>query len=269
MTPEEIVEQYRPITLEEMSAVKLMNRIDTKFVMPVATLCQLLEMAREDYRVQDTEDGGRNAAYHTVYMDTDHYAMYRAHVVGHSGRQKIRVRSYVDSHLHFLEVKTKNNHGRTKKKRIAVSWDIADEGTPAEQLKPLDEGQLADTLRGDALVFVKERLRYDSQSILPVIENRFRRITLVNSAMTERLTIDQQLQFDNLRTGQHLALPTMAIVELKRDGLTTSPVLAMFQRLRVHPQGFSKYAMGLALTDPQLHPGRLKPRLMQVWKRYI
>jgi hypothetical protein len=269
MTPDDIVKEYRPITLEEMSSVKLMNRIDTKFVMPIATLCQLLEMAKGDYRVQDTESGGRNAAYHTVYMDTAQYEMYRAHVVGHSGRQKIRVRSYVDSHLHFLEVKTKNNHGRTKKKRVSVSWDIPAEGTRADLLRPLDDRQLADTLQGDTLAFVQEKLRYDSQAIHPVIENRFHRITLVNSAMTERLTIDQQLQFDNLRTGQHLELPTMAIVELKRDGQTASPVLAMFQQLRVHPQGFSKYAMGLALTDPQLHPGRLKPRLMQVWKRYL
>ena len=269
MTLQQLTTLYRPISLEEMKSVKLMNRIDTKFVMPVETLCQLLDMARADYRMQDTEAGGRNACYHTVYMDTGRYEMYRAHVVGHAGRQKIRVRSYVDSGLHFLEVKTKNNHGRTRKKRVSVQWQIATEGTPADALLTFDRGQLAATLQGETLAFVDEKLRYDAQALQPVIENRFRRITLVNSAMTERLTIDTGLQFDNLRTGRHLELPAMAIVELKRDGRQPSPVLAMLQQLRIHPQGFSKYAMGLALTDPELHPGRLKPRLIKVWRKYM
>ena len=269
MTLQQLTPLYRPISLEEMSAVKLMNRIDTKFVMSVDTLCRLLEMARPDYRMQDTEAGGRNAAYHTVYMDTTGYEMYRAHVVGHAGRQKIRVRSYVDSDLHFLEVKTKNNHGRTKKKRVSVGWQIPAEGTRADALLPLDRQQLADTLQGGTLDFVSAKLHYDARTLQPVIENRFHRITLVNSAMTERLTIDTSLQFDNLRTGRHLELPSMAIVELKRDGRQPSPVLGMLQQLRVHPQGFSKYAMGLALTDAALHAGRLKPRLIKVWKNFL
>ena len=53
-------------------------------------------------------------------FDTDDFAMYRIHQSGHTGRQKMRFRTYVSSDLQFLEVKTKNNHGRTKKKRIKV-----------------------------------------------------------------------------------------------------------------------------------------------------
>ena len=46
--------------------------------------------------------------------------MYLIHHDRHLVRDKVRVRTYVDSHLTFCEVKHKNNKGRTKKKRIAV-----------------------------------------------------------------------------------------------------------------------------------------------------
>ena len=38
----EILKQFAPITLEEMSSVKLMNRTDTKFVTTMPMLLQLL-----------------------------------------------------------------------------------------------------------------------------------------------------------------------------------------------------------------------------------
>lgn len=46
--------------------------------------------------------------------------MYCCHETGHANRQKLRIRAYVNSGLCFLEVKTKNNHRRTHKKRITM-----------------------------------------------------------------------------------------------------------------------------------------------------
>ena len=39
---EDLLRQYAPITLDEMSGVKLLNRTDTKFVTNVPTLMRLL-----------------------------------------------------------------------------------------------------------------------------------------------------------------------------------------------------------------------------------
>ena len=111
---EELLRQFSPITLAEMSGVKLMNRTDTKFVTTMPRLMELLSMALGDYYAQDI-DGERNMLYDTTYFDTTDFAMYREHQFGHTGRQKIRFRTYVSSNLQFMEVKTKNNHGRTKK----------------------------------------------------------------------------------------------------------------------------------------------------------
>ena len=115
-----ILGTFAPITLEQMSSVKLMNRTDTKFVTNMAKLRLLLQMAQADYFVQEI-DGERNPEYDTTYFDTYNFDMYNQHQWNHTNRQKIRFRTYCVSGLQFMEVKTKNNHGRTKKKRIEVS----------------------------------------------------------------------------------------------------------------------------------------------------
>ncbi|MBQ4139043.1 MAG: VTC domain-containing protein, partial [Muribaculaceae bacterium] len=105
-----------------MSGIRLMNRTDTKFVTTRSRLMQLLELARDQYMVQET-GGRRIIPYYTTYFDTADFNMYVTHQNGHANRQKLRVRSYVASNLSFLEVKTKDNHKRTRKKRMEVGDD--------------------------------------------------------------------------------------------------------------------------------------------------
>ena len=69
----DLVNQLEPITLEEMSGIKLMNRTDTKFVTNKRKLAQLLEMARGEYYAQFTNDS-MVAEYITTYWDTDQLA---------------------------------------------------------------------------------------------------------------------------------------------------------------------------------------------------
>ncbi len=243
MSMNALIQKFHPISLEEMDGIKLMNRTDTKFVTSIAKLNELLRMAGEEYRVQEI-DGKRNMSYATIYFDSRDYAFYNAHHDGHASRQKVRVRSYVDSHLSFLEVKTKDNHGKTHKSRIAAS-SLEEEG---------------------AIDFLRRNLRLDPRLLEQKIANSFRRITLVNKKKTERLTIDTNLEFKNLTTGVQRSLPQLAIIELKRDGLQPSPVLAMLRELRIHPSGFSKYCIGEALTNPDLRINRMKPRLQRLMK---
>lgn len=240
MTMNALISKFQPISLSEMGGIKLMNRTDTKFVTSIDKLMQLLQMAGDEYRVQEI-DGKRNMSYATIYYDSEDYAFYNAHHDGHAGRQKVRVRSYVDSQLSFLEVKTKDNHGKTYKSRISA-----------------DDASAQD--------FLKQVLHIDPQLLEQKIENSFHRITLVNKAMTERLTIDTDLSFLNLVTGMKCSLPQLAIIELKRDGLLPSPILPMLRELRIHPGGFSKYCIGEALTNPSLRINRMKPRLQQIKK---
>ena len=144
-----------------MSGIRLMNRIDTKFVTTLPVLTKLLEMAQEEYWAQEIA-GERNMKYDTTYFDTTQFDMFYVHQSGHTNRQKLRFRTYVSSNLQFMEVKTKNNHGRTKKKRMKVT-DMN-----------LDEQEKLD--------FIQEHLKYERANLIPAIRNNFDRITLVNKA---------------------------------------------------------------------------------------
>jgi len=241
----ELLNTFAPISLEQMSSVKLMNRTDTKFVTTQQRLQQLLKMALQDYYIQEI-DGQRNLEYDTTYFDTRNFDMYCQHQYNHANRQKIRFRTYCISGLQFMEVKTKNNHGRTKKKRIEVK-----------------DMNVNETEKRD---FLSHNLHYSVDSLQPALNNHFSRITLVNKAKTERLTIDSQLSFHNLVNGQYKDMGNLVIIELKRDGRVPSPVLEMLRQLHIHPHGFSKYCMGSALTNPQLPCNRFKRKLIEIKK---
>lgn len=58
-----ILERFEPISLDEMSSIRLMNRIDSKYLANEDQLSQLLEMAQEDYMIQSI-DGIRQSEYH-------------------------------------------------------------------------------------------------------------------------------------------------------------------------------------------------------------
>lgn len=233
-----IFHDFATVRLEDMKKVKLMNRIDTKFVTTEPVLEELLHLAVGEYMAQEI-DGKIILPYSTRYFDTEDCEMYHQHLHGKMPRKKIRVREYVTSGMKFLEIKRKNNKGRTDKKRI-----------PAQNLAEDD--------RAD---FILDKADYDADSLIPQIENRFNRITLVNKDMTERLTIDIGLRFHNTVTSIDCDLSGLAIIELKRDGRATSPISEILRQLRIQPSGFSKYCIGMALTNPNVKTNRFKPRL--------
>lgn len=240
--------QLPPITLEEMSCIKLMNRTDTKFVATMAQLNDFLLAVQGKYYIQE-KDNERLAGYHTTYFDTEDYKMYRMHHCGRQVREKIRVRTYLDTNDTFLEVKNKNNHGRTKKKRILVN-----------SLESLE----AESDR--VIPFLAQHAWYRLDEVSPVIENWFNRITLVNFGKTERLTIDFNLRFHHLKTDERSGLSRVAIIELKRDGNVPSPALEIIRNLRITRSGFSKYCIGSALTHKGLKRNNFKERLTLINK---
>lgn len=240
-----IINTFTPIGLDEMSSVKLMNRVDTKFVTTLPRLMRLLEMAKGEYFMQEI-DGKRRSRYTTLYYDTPALDMYIMHHNGCLGRQKVRVRQYVDSGLTFLEVKNKNNHRRTRKKRITIN-------------EPSIEG-------AEKREFLEKLCWWDVNTLQPALQNWFRRMTLVNKAKTERVTIDTGLRFHSFVSGCDTSLDQAVIVELKRDGNQPSPLLGMLRDLRIQPHGFSKYCMGTALSTPGVKHNRLKEKLRYVDK---
>ena len=240
----------RPITLEEMEGIKLMNRIDSKYLTDEATLLHILDRAAEaGYRVLVTE-GMRISPYDSVYYDTAGLRMFYDHHNRRLVRQKVRTRSYVNSGDTFLEIKRKNNKGRTKKKRM---------GIPAAELMDF---------RADdaACAYLAGHSWFTAPELSPVLETAFHRITLVNPAKTERLTIDTQLSFKNFRTGKETSLQNAVIIELKQDGRAESQMKNILLDLRIKPVRVSKYCIAVTLTDPQAKSGRFKGKVRRIEK---
>jgi len=238
----------QPISLDEMSGIKLMNRTDTKFVTSKAKLAELLELTQGKYFAQQI-DGQRIASYRTTYWDTPEHLFYLQHHNGKKPRQKIRIRTYVDSDLTFLEVKTKNNHGRTKKKRISV---------PSQELP--------EVLQAGGSPFIQGLTGQTFDDILPTVQNQFQRITLVNYGKTERLTIDFNVRFHNFETDADAQTGDLVIIELKRDGNVYSPILELLRQLRIKPHGFSKYCIGSAMTNSNLKNNNFKFKMITLRK---
>ena len=245
----DILAEFSPITLEEMSAVKLMNRIDTKYLASRSRLPEILSYLTDNYFVQENV-GKRIAHYNTLYYDTPDAKMYVAHHDRKLTRQKLRARIYCDTGTAFCEIKNKNNKKRTKKKRI-----------------PIEVSRFGDMLAYDeARAFVTEKLHYDVSSLIPQVENEFDRITLVNKGRTERLTIDSNIRFMNRHTGQTAEVPDLVIIELKQDGNVPSFFKQVLLDLRIKPKRISKYCLGTVLTNPEVKTNRFKRKLRYINK---
>ena len=240
---------FETIGLDEMSAVKLMNRIDTKFLFPLSQLTELLERAKRDYRVQ-VVDGKPVAAYDSLYYVTRDLYMYTRHHDRQLRRDKVRARNYVDSDLAFLEVKHKSNKGRTKKRRVRIpTSDFADFKQNPE-----------------AVSFLRGEVPFAMDDLLPQLHTVFNRITLVNKEKTERLTLDVNLRFDNVQTGRKDALGPLVVIELKQDGLCHSRMKDLLLDFRIHPFKISKYCIGTMLTNPAAKHNRFNQKLVRIKK---
>jgi VTC domain. len=246
---EDKLQLFDTITLAEMEKVKLMNRVDTKFLVTTEQLVEILDRIHGRYFVQFNE-GRRIADYNTLYYDTADLKMYIAHHNRKLNRQKLRARIYVDSGIAFCEIKNKNNKGRTKKKRI-----------------PMNPADFNDMLSHDEnRSFVSEFLHYDVNSLSPVLENKFTRITLVNVEKTERLTIDMNVNLINRVTGRSACIPNLVIVELKQDGLCPSYFRDVLLDLRIQQKRISKYCLGTFLTNPDAKMNRFRRKMRYIEK---
>jgi len=242
---QEILKRFEGISLEEVNRASLMRRKDKKYLFSLQHLSELLTLVYKDYRVLEI-DGSRSQHYHTRYFDTDGREMYHKHHRGLANRHKVRIRRYGSGTLHFLEVKKKNAKGVTTKKRVKTS-----------------SMEHADLLKEEE--FLASCSPYAGSGIDSTMENKFQRITLVNEAQTERVTLDCGLQFISKESGEELVLPGIAIAEIKYENqLAGSSLNAALRKLRIKPSRFSKYAIGMALLHSGLKQNRFKSKVRKV-----
>lgn len=241
---EHTLSSFSPITLDEMNAVKLLDRLDKKYTFPAFRLDEILEHLKHNYKILAI-DGLRYARYETRYFDTPDFEMYTKHHNRKLNRYKVRFRTYLDSGLHFFEVKFKTNKGRTIKKRRmldAVNFDIAGE---AEQL-------------------LLKRSPYKKEQLQEAIRVYYKRITLVSNDLKERVTIDSELSY---RMGERTtAYPNMIIAEVKQDKSGASNFIGIMNQLRIKDISISKYCLGIASLASNVKTNNFKIKILHVKK---
>ena len=235
----QIIGSFSPISLDEMDGVKLMNRTDTKFAFKLDTLPVLLEKMQSFYRVLSIKDKLIHN-YKSLYYDTIDRKFYLDHHNRRVNRNKIRFREYVGSDLTFLEIKRKNNKGRTIKKRIKVP-KISDKLT-------LEQKQYINKIVGqDINVEAKQWIN-------------FSRITFVHKVQKERLTIDIDLTFNNKESSGDLKKIVIAEVKQERMSRSLSDFMKIAKELHILPIRISKYCMSTLELNPKLKQNRFKEK---------
>ncbi|MBL7717883.1 MAG: polyphosphate polymerase domain-containing protein [Flavipsychrobacter sp.] len=241
-----VLQQAETISLEEMDSVKLLNRIDRKYVMHISRLPEIMRNILGEYRVLDI-NGTRLFSYNTIYFDTPGHQFYKDHHNGLNNRVKVRCRQYLDNNLSFFEIKKKYKGYRTDKYRKRVD----------NLLQELTEPEYA---------VVKEKYAKHSVEQLNLsLLNSFNRITFVSKALTERFTIDLSLQFGY--NGDSVAVDKVVIIEVKQDKTNLhSAIIKELKAQRIPPGSISKYILGITLIKKDVKHNAFKMILSKINK---
>jgi hypothetical protein len=238
---------FSKIGLADMDNVKLMNRVDTKFVLTNEQLEEVLPLLSEHYHVVEIV-GKTICSYESLYYDNKELDFYHDHHKKRLNRVKIRYRKYLDSDISFLEIKHKYK-GRTNKMRIPSS-------------------ELHEVLPQDHLEFINESVDLSfTEDLIPTLVNNYRRITLVGKELPERLTLDLDLSF---RKGDQTAdLDYLAIAELKQAKVSRkSPFFSLMKERQIRPLRLSKYCIGILQLSQSVDVkyNRFKKKVLKIDK---
>lgn len=242
---------FEPITLAEMENVKLMERVDSKYVFSSEQLPSILDAMSSSYRVLEINNT-RLHRYESLYYDTKDFQLFKRHQLGRLNRWKLRFRKYVDSGgLTFFEIKFKNSKERTIKNRVKMK-------------------EVGNVIEGKAQDFLKEITPFAPEHFEPKMWVNYSRMTLVNKFMEERLTIDTDLHFKKaFPDGQVMEarFPGMVIAEAKRGKASSvSEFIRMVRLNGIRESGISKYCFGVYNLFDSVKKNNFKPRVRFIHK---
>lgn len=241
------MDAFAPVGLAELEQeAALQTRVDRKYVAPLATLDGLMRSLREaepGARVLEI-DGRREFGYASQYFDTPELHSFRSAAHRRRRRFKVRTRTYVDSGLCNLEVKTRGARGVTVKHRT--------EHDDAPDRLGSGVGFVAEVLA------MTRSLPVDPASLGPTLRTQYRRTTLLLPATASRATIDTELEWYD--DGAHLAVGQVAVVETK-SGARAGALDRVLWGRGIRPARISKFGAGLAALHPELPAARWRRAL--------
>ena len=102
--------------------------------------------------------------------------------------------------------------------------------------------------------------------LFPKHWNRFQRVTFVHKRRKERLTIDVNFRFQDIKDTK-IKLGDMVIAEVKQEKKNlSSDFIRIIKEERIHPFRISKYCMATANLFPNLKRNNFKRKILHLNK---
>lgn len=232
------------VGLSGLDSVKLMRRVDSKYIFHASKLPDILHQVANDYQILEI-NGKRLFQYDSVYLDSDDFVFYHDHHRGKPNRTKMRYRHYVDTGSIYFEVKKKVKGARTDKFRVKVE----------EISKEL-------SLESKALI---EQLGLEHDGLGLKYWVCYQRITLASAALEERVTLDLGLTISDGENEQ--VFPDLVIAEVKQGKRTrTSPMAVALRQNTIRECRLSKYTVAVAKLGQPIKSNGFKQKLLKLQK---
>ena len=228
------LKEFTTISLEQLNAsMSFLERIEAKYLLSLNHLDKILEAFQDKFYVLNINDVSV-FSYDNIYMDTKDYLFYKQHEQGEIQRIKVRTRHYVDSgDLVYFEFKLKEG-GLLRKFRYPC-------GLEGHGLMTRDAQRFYTSLCQSL------SLSYSKEAIFPSVQTRCKRITLCSKTSDERVTIDFDVELNDLRdkSGRWIKLGNVAILESKSTSEKCYSSKVMKKLHIKEASGCSKYCLGV------------------------
>lgn len=209
------------------------KRVDRKYLLPEVVVQEALSENAELW-TPEVVDGFEKQHYETDYFDTPSLDLFHAARGQRASRSKVRVRHYLDTDSHFVEVKSRNPRGEIVKTRQA--WTGSLDGARA---------------------FLDDALGKES-SLIPQLKltarTGYQRAALVLHS-GGRVTVDRKLRLGDQGSLTHLLFyegSELVIVETKSPDQSPTEVDRYLWDRHYRPLSLSKYALAIASFRPDL-----------------
>jgi VTC domain len=251
-SPSAIAEHFDTISLTELegAGAELLDRVDRKYIVPVETVVALAAQLGSNHRLLEI-GGVRAFRYDTTYYDTPGLDAYSDHFKRRRRRFKCRSRHYEDSGACMFEIKLKGLRGRTVKHRM-----------------PYDN-VLHGSVSAEALCFLHDRLALaygcaPGAGLRPSLRMTFRRMTLVDVELGDRLTCDFDLAFAGGGERAGRLAEGAVILESKFAGRRARADAVLRDLGARDVESVSKYCLGIGMTRADVPSNPFK-RLLTRW----
>ncbi len=245
MNPEikHIVNNFKSIDLQELSKVDFEARVDTKYMFSIDKLEAFLSDLQNKAVVLEI-NGQRQFHYKNLYFDYPNFNYFKHHHAGYLNRIKVRSRQYSEAGPFVFEIKKKTNKSKTVKRRITL---------PAFAMS---KSELTET-------YLKDQLGIDFNDLTETVGVNYSRITMANIDMTEKFTLD--INLEAVYKGNGHLFSNLAIAEIKQERFSNNSIfVAALKKINCYPSSFSKYCAAVLIHRPDIKHNRFKPFLKKV-----